>query len=46
MKSIIQCWILIIASGAIGMTAFAWSGNYEKGSAIDVIKTQVQRGVR
>jgi len=46
MKAILQCWIVIAVGGMIGLTAIAWNGSYEKGSAIDVIKTQVQRGVK
>ena len=42
MKALIQIWIVIAIGGMIGMTAFAWNGNYEKGSAIDILKTQVQ----
>ena len=46
MKSLIQCWVVIAVGGLIGMLAINWNGNYERGSAIDVIKTQVDRGVR
>ncbi len=42
-KSLIQVWIVILVSGTIGITAFAWNGNYEKGSAIDLIKTQITK---
>ncbi len=42
MKALIQVWIVIAVGGMIGLT-IAWNGNYEKGSAIDIIKTQVQR---
>ena len=42
MKALIQIWIVIAVGGMIGMTAFAWSGSYEKGSPIDILKTQVQ----
>lgn len=47
-KSLIQCWVIIAIGGAIGLTALAWNGSYEKGSAIaalhevfDTIKTQI-----
>ena len=43
MKALMQVWIVIAVGGMIGLTAIAWNGRYEKGSAIDVIKTQVQR---
>ena len=46
MKAILQCWVVIAVFGMIGLTAFTWSGNYEKGSAIDIIKTQVQRDIK
>ena len=46
LKSLIQCWGVIAVGGMIGLTAIAWNGSYEKGSLIDVIKTQVQRGVK
>ena len=46
MKAILQCWIVIAVGGIIGLTAISWSGRYEKGSAIDALKTQVQRGVK
>ena len=43
MKALMQVWIVIAVGGAIGLIAIAWNGNYEKGSEIDIIKTQVQR---
>jgi len=43
---IIQCFGVIAIAGMIGLSAMAWNGSYEKGSAIDVVKTQVQRGVK
>ena len=43
MRAIIQLWIVIAISGVIGLIAINWNGNYEKGSAIDILKTQVQR---
>ena len=43
MRAIIQLWAVIAISGVIGLIAINWNGSYEKGSAIDVIKTQVQR---
>ena len=46
MKALIQIWVVIAVGGMIGLTASTWNGNYEKGSAIDVLKTQVQRGVK
>ena len=46
MKVLIQIWIVIAVGGMIGLIAINWNGRYEKGSAIDVIKTQVQRGVK
>jgi len=46
MRAIIQLWIVIAISGFIGLVAINWNGSYEKGSAIDIIKTQVQRGVK
>ena len=46
MKALIQVWVVIAVGGIIGLTAMAWNGNYEKGSAIDALKTQVQRGVK
>jgi len=39
MKALIQVWIVIAITGTIGLTALAWNGSYEKGSAIDIIKT-------
>ena len=42
MRAIIQLWIVIAISGVIGLIAINWNGNYEKGSAIDILKTQVQ----
>jgi len=39
LKSLIQCWGVIAVGGMIGLTAIAWNGSYEKGSAIDIIKT-------
>ena len=46
MKALIQVWVVIAVGGMIGLTAIAWNGSYEKGSAIDIIKTQVQRGIK
>ena len=46
MKALIQVWVVIAVGGMIGLTAMAWNGSYEKGSAIDILKTQVQRGVK
>jgi len=46
MKALIQVWVVIAVGGIIGLTAIAWNGRYEKGSAIDALKTQVQRGVK
>jgi len=43
MKALIQVWIVIAVGGTIGLIAINWNGNYEKGSTIDIIKTQVQR---
>ena len=40
-KALIQVWIVIALGGAIGLIALAWNGRYEKGSAIDTIKTHV-----
>jgi len=41
MKALIQIWVVIAVGGMIGLTAIAWNGNYERGSAIDTIKTHV-----
>jgi len=46
MKALIQVWIVIAVGGMIGLTTLAWNGRYEQGSAIDALKTQVQRGVK
>jgi len=43
MRAIIQLWAVIAISGVIGLIAINWNGSYEKGSAIDILKTQVQR---
>ena len=43
---IIQCFSVIAIAGMIGLSAMAWNGNYERGSAIDVVKTQAQRGIK
>ena len=43
MKAILQCWVVIAVGGLIGLTAIAWNGSYEKGSAIDIIKTHIPK---
>ncbi|MCY7277566.1 MAG: hypothetical protein LH702_28480 [Phormidesmis sp. CAN_BIN44] len=40
-KSLIQVWFITALGGVIGLTAMNWNGNYEKGSAIDIIKTRI-----
>ena len=46
LKALIQVWIVLALGGAVSVSVLAWNGSYEKGSAIDAIKTQVQRGVK
>jgi len=46
MRAIIQVWVVIAISGFIGLIAINWNGSYEKGSAIDSLKIQVQRGIK
>ena len=43
LKPLIQCWVVIAVGGLIGLTAIAWNGSYEKGSAIDIIKTHIPK---
>ena len=43
MKAFIQVWIVLALGGAASVFVLAWNGSYEKGSAIDILKTQVQR---
>jgi len=39
LKALIQVWIVLALGGAVSVSVLAWNGSYEKGSAIDVIKT-------
>ena len=46
LKALIQVWIVLALGGAVSVSVLAWNGRYEQGSAIDILKTQVQRGVK
>ena len=43
LKALIQVWIVLALGGAVSVSVLAWNGSYEKGSAIDVIKTHIPK---